>query len=179
VRLPCVITCTLAALGWLHACSEAVRADEAHDLARIAYGEVGGPGPDTAAIHAVLEDRARVLGVTWRRAARMYAGGHLGTRTRPGARRWVAQLHPSGRRPPAWPSRASWPRTRPRWLATLRQSREVVAGRETAPCSPHHWGSLDPRLPDVHRARRAGWLPVDCGETVLGYWHVPRRLEAT
>jgi hypothetical protein len=169
------IVYTLAALGWIHACAETVQAEAAWDLARIAWGETGQPGPDTAAIHAVLEDRARVLGVPWRVAARYYAGGHLGTRKRRGTRPWVAQLHPSGRQPPAWPRAASWPRTRPRWLAALRQARDVVAGRETAPCRPHHWGSLDERLPDVHRARAAGWIRADCGDTVLGYWLVPAR----
>jgi hypothetical protein len=166
VRLPCVITCTLAALGWLHACSETVRADEAHDLARVCTGEAGWDrGPDCPAIHAVLTYRSQVRGTSWRSAARAYSPGHLGRR-RDRRRPWIAHLHPSGRQPAGWPQALPWARYRGRWLRMLRYARRIVAGEVEHGCPepPAHWGMRSGV--DLRRARAAGWRELNC--TVAG-----------
>jgi hypothetical protein len=175
---------TLAALGWVHACAETVRADrgglasdrgglsaEAWGLARICVGEAGWePGADCPAIHAVLAYRAQVRRSTWLSAARAYSPGHVGRRKAP-RRPWVAMLRPSGAEPAGWPQALPWARYRPRWQAVLELARRVVAGEVQAPCEPHHWGGPM----DDWRAHRQGLERVECGATRNHFWRVPNR----
>ncbi|MFW6023950.1 MAG: hypothetical protein ACOC9O_04310 [Myxococcota bacterium] len=144
------------------------------DLARITAGEVGVDRvtDDAPAIYAVLARRAARRGVSWRVMARWYSGGHM-DRSRTDGRRWVAHLRPDGWEPRGWPLGASWRLRRGVWLDLVDVCARVLLGEVRAPCRPDHYGSTDPRLPDVHRARRAGWERVDCGDTLDGYWRVP------
>ena len=149
---------------------------QSHDasiLARVTAGEVGlrRVTDDAPAIHRVFERRAARQGVRWQTMAWRYSDGHL-RRTGARERRWVAWLRRDGLQPRGWPETAAWGRYRGAWLRLLELAEDVVQGRVRAPCDPDHFGSPDPRLPDVHRARRAGWVRVSCGDTIDGYWSV-------
>lgn len=141
-------------------------------LARICASEAGlRITPDCAAIHAVLIDRARRMGISYRRAACAYSTRTC-TRSRDDERAWIAHLRSDGRRPERWPAQASWRRQRGAWLSLLEHAGHVLRGDVAADCAPHHWGM--PRGIDLRRARLAGWTRIDCGETRNAFWRVPR-----
>lgn len=143
-------------------------------LARICVSEAGwDPGSECAAIHEVLVDRARVIGISYRAAACAYSTRTC-TRSRQDARRWIAHLTLDGRRPEGWPRGTSWTRHRALWRGVLELAADVIRGRVESPCpSPiHHWGD---RHGDRLRALRYGWEQVECGRTRNLFWRVPGR----
>lgn len=137
-------------------------------LARIVIGECGfdATPADVAAHHAVLEARAERLGVSYVRAARLYSPRHTGVAT--SRRPWVAQLDRTLRRPPSWPSSASWERHRPEWERVLKLAERAHAGELEHGCDgrPDHWGGSVVDHERIERGVRRGyWRVVDCGRT--------------
>lgn len=151
-----------------------VDAREQLALARVCASEVGIVStPECAAIHEVLEDRSRQMGLSYIATVCAYSSRTC-DRGRTDARRWIAWLHPSGARPDGWPATASWARHRGRWLELHRHAGEALRGRVASPCEepPAHWGGPM----DDWRAHRAGWVRVDCGPDVRNhFWAVPSR----
>lgn len=144
---------------------------KALDLARVCAGEAGlqTETSDCGAIHHVLTDRARRMGVGYRTAARWYASRHF-DRGRSDRRRWVAWLHADGRRPEGWPEHLSWSAHREQWMDLQLLARQYVTGDLEPPCTPHLWGD---RYGDRERAERHGWEPVICGRAHNLFWRVP------
>lgn len=137
-------------------------------LARIVVGEAGwhATEADVAAHHAVLEARAERLGVSYARAARLYSPRHTGVR--PSRRPWIAQLDRTLRRPPSWPSSASWSRHRPEWERILGLAARAHAGELEHGCDgePMHWGGPRVDLDRIERGIARGyWRRIDCGAT--------------
>jgi hypothetical protein len=121
---------------------------------------------DCPAIHAVITRRAEVLGVSWPRAARAYAG-NVFNRRRTDSRRWIAWLRPDARKPHGWPSSARW---RPSaWKARLDESARIWSGELTHACNgrPDHWGGRHVDHARIVRGIRRGyWRRLDCGPTL-------------
>lgn len=162
--------------------SGAPRPADAEACARVAVGEAGwDPATgDAAAITHVLRRRAERRDVSISRMARLYSTGHFdGSRSR---RRWIVGLTLAASRPSGWPAQLAWRGDyRARWLAMVEHVRSVLRGEVEDPCSGEadHWGSRSEQLPDIHRARAAGWEQLDCGATANAFWRVPRRGDAT
>lgn len=145
--------------------------DRALDLARVSAGEAGlqTSSPDMGAIHYVLQDRARRMGVSYRVAARRYATRHF-DRGRTDRRRWVAWLRRDGRRPEGWPRHLSWETHRDTWRDMLALAGQYVAGDLEPACRAHLWGD---RHGDRRRALRLGLERVECGGARNLFWRVP------
>lgn len=158
--------------------SGAPRPADAEACARVAVGEAGwDPSTgDAAAITNVLRRRAERRGTSIARMARLYSSGHF-DRTR-ARRRWIAGLTLAASRPLGWPVQLAWRGDyRARWLAMVEHVRAVLRGDLPDPCGGEadHWGARSEALPDIHRARAAGWDELDCGDTANAFWRVPRR----
>lgn len=144
-------------------------------LARVLVSEVGWePTAEGAAIHEVLEDRSRRMGLSYLTTLCAYSSRTCDTE-RADRRSWIAHLRPGDARPEGWPARASWPRHRARWLALQQHAGEVLSGRVESPCSGpvHYWGM--PSGIDLRRAQAAGWSRVDCPGARNAFWRVPSR----
>jgi len=144
----------------------------ATDLARIAAGEAGlqTQTSDMAGVHAVLLDRAKRQGWSYRTAARMYASKHF-DRGRTDRRRWVAWLRRDLRRPEGWPRHLSWSAHRQTWGDMLVLAGQYVRG-ELEPCQgAQHWGSRAdlPRFFAAHPRAEV----VDCGDTLNHFLRLP------
>ncbi|MFW6086401.1 MAG: hypothetical protein ACODAG_04290 [Myxococcota bacterium] len=123
---------------------------------------------DCAAIAQVLRRRAR--GSSLGAMARAYSS-RVFDRSRGDGRRWIAHLGPTGVQPEGWPERLPWASTwRARWMALYRHAGAILRGEVPSPCErpPDHWGGDM----DDWRARKAGWFPVDCGQTLNHFWAV-------
>lgn len=83
----------------------------------------------------------------------------------------IRGLSMDGCRPAGWPPHLSWQRHRAWWLATVARAQKALDGDLQDPCKSeaHHWGGDM----DLHRAARAGWVKVDCGDTVNTFWRRP------
>lgn len=137
-------------------------------LARIVVGEAGfdATPEDVAAHHAVIVSRAERLGVSYKRAASLYAPRHVGVVA--SRRPWIAELDESMGRPTSWPPTASWSVHKPKWARLLELAGQVHRGELEHACDgePHHWGG-----PVVDRDRiergiaRGYWRRIDCGPT--------------
>ncbi len=102
-----------------------------------------------------------------------------GTSTRP----WARLLRPGlASSPEGWP--AHWPgfaNYTADFDRVYAQAGAIVRGQVETRCAerPRHWGSRNPRLPDIHRATaliEAGrWREVDCGPTIQAYYAVVSR----
>lgn len=161
-------------------------------LARICASEVGfyGDHEECAAIHQVLRRRAERLGFRFITAARAYSGRVFDTDRRD-PRAYVAHLRPDGRRPALWPTisvtrrrgqtivrpHAPWTAFRDRWLALYEAAGRIVRGELASECQtpPDHWGMRGGI--DLERARRAGWVEIDCGETANAFWSIQAPVE--
>ena len=143
-------------------------------LARVACSEAGllATEDEIAALGAVLRSRCDRCSIAT--VARQYSS-RVFDRDRRDSRAWVAFLEPSGREPAHWPSVARWSAYRDRWLWIYETAGRVVRGEIDHRCDApvHHWGGDM----DTHRAERAGWERVDCGDTRNTYWRVPARGE--
>lgn len=150
-------------------------------LARICVSEAGFQveTPDCAAIHRVLVER-RGRG-SLLRIMRLYSDSTF-DREREDRRRWIAWLHPSGKKPRGWPEETtkgtphpSWKGYRSQWLAVYEHAGAILRGEVEPPCerAPHHWGMRGGI--DLENAREGGWNEVDCGDTMNAFWRVPRR----
>ncbi len=144
-------------------------------LARVCVSEAGWDAtPECAAIHQVLEDRARVIGFSYIAAVCSYS-----TRTcdrgRQDPRRWIAWLSPSLDEPEGWPRGMLWSRYRDRWRTMLDHAGAVLRGQVQSPCEepPHYWGM--PRGIDLARAQEAGWERLSCPGARNAFWRVPHR----
>lgn len=151
-----------------------VDAREQLALARVLASEIGWePTAEAAAIHEVLEDRSRQMGLSY--LATVCAYSRTCDPGRTDARRWIAHLTPRGARPDGWPATASWSLHRARWLDLHRHAGEVLRGRVASTCEepPHYWGM--PSGVDLRRARAAGWRRVECPGARNAFWRVPAR----
>lgn len=150
-------------------------------LARICVSEAGWRCWDTGdglAIYEVLSSGAARYGMSFSAYARHYAPRATGIRPAEGRTAWVAQLHATGARPPAWPSTSPWSRYRPQWLDVLETAEEVLSldaarAREWSPCtsSVHDWASQAERSQE--RAARLGLVRVPCGGTLNHFYARP------
>lgn len=160
--------------------------DDATALAGICFHELTWQveAGDCEAIRDVIASLAVQRNWTFRGALRRLCRRYSnGISNRPFARllRRGSYVNPIG-----WPE--SWPNLR-HYRGNLDRLFEV-AGRATdipleiksSSCRymPHRWGSRNPRLPDIHRARRmissGRWVDAECGETVQGYYAVSVRI---
>jgi len=137
-------------------------------LARIVVGEAGwhATEADVAAHHAVLESRSERMGVRYVTAAGLYSPRHTGVAT--SRRPWIAQLDRTLRRPPSWPSSASWAAHRPEWERILGLAERAHAGELEHGCDgrPDHWGGPVVDHERIERGIARGyWRRLDCGET--------------
>jgi hypothetical protein len=139
---------------------------------------------DCAAIHEVLTRGAQRHRMRFQTFARAYSTRVFNPR-REDTRAYVANLTPAGGRPSGWPtdiwvrtsrglerrSHAPWGQYRDAWLALYEHAGQVISGEIGTPCEEdaHHWGGSM----DTHRAVRAGWLELDCGNTRNTFWQVP------
>jgi len=146
-------------------------------LARIVVGEAGwhATEADVAAHHAVISSRAERMAVNYRTAAALYAPRHVGVAT--SRRPWIAQLDRTLRRPPSWPSSASWATHRPHWERILDMAARAHAGELQHQCDgePHHWGGPVVDHERIERGIARGyWRRLDCGETKNAFLEVLR-----
>lgn len=189
-----LVLCGLALVPGSGASAQQVveRIDDQLALARVCASEIGfGGAPDEcAAIHDVLSRRASRWDTSLSWAARTYSN-RVFDRDRRDGRAYIAHLRPDGRRPEGWPEvttvrrggasrvvrHAPWGAFRERWLGLYEAAGRIVRGEIRSPCrdAVDHWGMR--HGVDMERARRAGWLEVDCGPTRNAFWHVPRAQE--
>lgn len=168
----------------------ASRSEQGVVLGRYCVKEAGfWPGTDCLIIGQVLKrvgDGDVVAG------AHVNGRGKLFDPLRLGDRPWIAGLARDGAQPPLWPTRLSWNHYRDPWLAVIEQALAIVrdvgandpvcvgkyiektpahrfasdcgaradGGGPTEVCSPAmQWGGLM----DHYRARRFGWMTLECG----------------
>lgn len=144
-------------------------------LARVCVSETGWDAtPECAAIHEVLADRARVIGVSYMAALCSYSSKTC-DRGRSDRRRWIAWLSPSLERPRGFPSHLRWASYRERWREMLRHAGAVLRGEVSSTCEepPHYWGM--PSGIDLRRAMLAGWRRIECPGARNAFWRVPHR----
>lgn len=115
---------------------------------------------DCAAIAEVVRHRMDVRGETFAQSIRALAPRlHGGTLSR---RLWLLDLDEDAHRPRELGA-ARWEgMRRDAWIATLEESRRILAGEVPSPCveRPHTWGSTQ----DLARRRAAGyrWIAAEC-----------------
>ncbi len=120
--------------------------------------------------------------------ARINGHGKIFDPARLGDRPWIAGLTRDGAEPALWPARLQWSGYRDRWLARVEEAAAIV--RDIGPDDPICYGkqtTKEPRpgfdlrpdpvtgdrirspamqwggLMDHERARRFGWITLDCG----------------
>lgn len=152
-------------------------------LARMCYGEASARVDvnDCAAILAVVDKKRRSRS----RAEMIATYGPRRVYPHPDdvRQRWISELQANGKRPPSWPgiTDRAFPAWRswgcPRWVRVLEHAKGLIRRHPRSigngPCSeaPDHWGGEM----DDHRAIRAGFIPVNCGNTLNNFWRVPDR----
>ncbi len=164
--------------------------DDQLALARVCASEAGldASAAECAAIHQVLDRRARRLHTSLTDAARAYST-RVFDPARRDARAWLAHLRPDGTEPARWPTmivalregvhrvlpHAPWEVFRVRWLRLYADAGRVVRGQQPCPCEfpVDHWGMRSGI--DLERAQRAGWVEVSCGPTRNAFWRIPPR----
>lgn len=137
-----------------HALTDRDRAD----VARCLVAEAP-PGDDYPAILSVLARRSRDVAWGARHYCALFVAHH------PSSRQREIRMLPDG------PAARRYAR---HWRAALAAIDAFEQGAR-ASCDADHFGD---HLRDARRARRAGWLPVDCGRTANGFWRLPRTVPA-
>lgn len=86
-------------------------------------------------------------------------------------RRYISFLNRFGLRPTFWrrDSTVRWSRRRAAWLRIYDRAGRILRGEVRSECeaTPEHW-STGSRL--ARRARRNGYVRVDCGDTLNDFW---------
>ena len=137
-------------------------------LARVCAKEAGFGGfADCPPIAAVLLKVGRGDVVRGARLHSRRVFDPVALRHRP----WIAYLRGDGAQPTGWPANVSWRNQRPRWLRLVALARGVLDGPGEAPCAPDTWGGPM----DRERARRIGYVRINCGPTVNDFYRNPPR----
>lgn len=137
-------------------------------LARVAVKEAGFDGySDLPPIAAVLlrVGRGDVVRGARLHSRRVFDPGALRQRT------WIAFLRGDGQEPMRWPSNVAWRNHAPRWQRLVLLARSVLADPSLLPCAPDTWGGPM----DRERARRIGYVRIDCGPTRNDFYVNPPR----
>lgn len=146
----------------------AVAATTQRVIAQAAIAECGWLLPDChAAVWHVLRRRADRRGRTLAQTTRAYCALWSPRGGRTSRAQWVRSLHApvaaASPRPHGWPGNASWPRHAPMWRAVYHRAGDMLRGGVGDPCGSTAWhfgGAMDEA-----RAKRAGWVRVQCGDT--------------
>lgn len=155
--------------------SQSVPLDDVLALARLSASETGlrTDVDDTAAIHEVIQFRARLQGVTYVQAARRYSRDAIvdGHASRP----WIGQLAADGSRPLGWYAHLPWAgRNRRRWMRLYRKARLIHRGDIVSRCreAVHDWGADS--ISERYVSANADASRVECGHTLNVFWHLGR-----
>lgn len=152
------ITMALAACGlFVRDCVTRAHAQDRDDVVARCLVAEAPPGPDYGAILAVLSRRSSSLEWGALHYCALYVTRH------PSPRQLAIRQLPGG------PSARIYAR---HWQAAQDALRAFRAG-DRSRCPASHFGDA---LEDARRARRAGWVRVDCGATANLYWTVPVRV---
>ena len=140
-------------------------------LAQICVNEAGWTrGDDCPALFAVLNSRVERTGREWEYSTRLYAKSTFNKNRK--HRVWTSYLNPEATEPHGWPQNLDWENVyKPKWLAMLQYAQDIVDGKITAKCTPHHWGAGDGW--NFESATARGWHLQNCGSTENAFWRLP------
>lgn len=143
------------------------RDTDALALARVCVNEAGWDvTDDCAGILAVLRSRQQRIGLRTIAGTAAVYSTRVFDKSRADRRAWVAWLDDAATPPRGWPRNVDWPTHRAKWRAMVEHAALLLTQHDA--CGAHHWGGPM----DDARAIRAGWAPVDCGETRNHFWRV-------